>query len=99
MKDKMLSVVEDLVSSGKSSLNAVEALLEAKATVKGMVAIFTYGFDIAEENFKKANCKLATLSNYEWLIKQAVDSKYVSEENMKSLSRVERKPFNMGENC
>nr|MBC8146473.1 orotate phosphoribosyltransferase [Bacteroidota bacterium] len=67
-------VVEDLVSTGGSSLNAVKALEEAGCKVKGMVAIFTYGFDTAEDNFKKAKCKLFTLSNYETLIKQALET-------------------------
>ncbi|MDB4402466.1 orotate phosphoribosyltransferase, partial [Algibacter sp.] len=63
-------VVEDLISTGKSSLNAVRALKEAGINVKGMVAIFTYGFDIATKNFEKENIYLNTLSNYENLLEQ-----------------------------
>jgi orotate phosphoribosyltransferase len=60
-------VIEDLISTGKSSLNAVNALKEANANIKGMLAIFSYGFKVAEDNFKEANIELHTLSNYEHL--------------------------------
>ena len=66
-----LVVVEDLISTGKSSLKAVEALRAAGAEVCGMVAIFTYGFDAAETAFEKAGCKLFTLTNYETVIRIA----------------------------
>ncbi|MDC1226624.1 orotate phosphoribosyltransferase [Algibacter sp.] len=79
-------VVEDLISTGKSSLNAVRALKEAGINVKGMVAIFTYGFDIATENFKKENIDLNTLSNYENLLEQALETNYISEKELKTLS-------------
>ncbi|WP_435262151.1 orotate phosphoribosyltransferase [Tenacibaculum sp. nBUS_03] len=78
-------VIEDLISTGKSSLNAVKALKEANATVKGMVAIFSYGFDIATENFKNDNVELTTLSNYEFLLEQALDSKYITSEELRTL--------------
>jgi len=78
-------VVEDLVSTGKSSLAAVDALLAAGAKVKGMVSIFTYGLAIAEENFKKASCKLVSLSDYEHLIKTGVAGNSISEKDQKSL--------------
>ena len=61
-------VIEDLISTGKSSLNAVKALKESGATVKGMVAIFSYGFDLASENFKNSNVYLSTLSDYSHLL-------------------------------
>ncbi len=79
-------VIEDLISTGKSSLNAVKALKEANATVKGMIAIFSYGFAIADENFKKDNIDLTTLSNYESLLEQAVDTNYISEKELKTLN-------------
>jgi len=79
-------VVEDLISTGKSSLNAVKALKEANANVKGMVAIFSYGFNIAAENFKKENITLNTLSNYESLLEQALETKYITEEQLQTLS-------------
>lgn len=78
-------VVEDLISTGKSSLNAVKALREAGANVKGMVAIFDYGFKHAAKNFKKANVDLTTLGNYENLIEQALETNYVSEKEFETL--------------
>lgn len=78
-------VIEDLISTGKSSLQAVEALKEANATIKGMVAIFSYGFDLASENFKEKNVELTTLSNYQHLLEQAVDSKYISDNELATL--------------
>ena len=66
-------VIEDLISTGTSSLNAVAALKEAGGVVKGMVAIFSYGFDIAINNFKEKNVNLKTLSNYDNLLEQALD--------------------------
>lgn len=78
-------VIEDLISTGKSSLAAVEALKEAGATVKGMVAIFSYGFEVAAQNFKDQNVNLSTLSNYEILLEQALDSQYISQKELSLL--------------
>ncbi|SHJ26675.1 orotate phosphoribosyltransferase [Arenibacter nanhaiticus] len=78
-------VIEDLISTGKSSLNAVEALKNSGANVKGMIAIFTYGFDVANENFKNSNLDLHTLSDYEHLIQQASDTNYIKEEQLNTL--------------
>jgi orotate phosphoribosyltransferase len=78
-------VVEDLVSTGQSSLAAVKALREAGCIVKGMVAIFTYGLEAASENFKKENCPLFTLTNYDQLIKYAHDKTYIKETDLQSL--------------
>ena len=78
-------VVEDLVSTGKSSLLAVDALREAGAEVKGMVAIFTYQMQVAADNFAAKSCTLFTLSNYETLIAKAVEEGYVTEDDLKSL--------------
>ncbi len=85
-------VVEDLISTGKSSLNAVRALKEANINVKGMVAIFTYGFDVASENFKKEGIALNTLSNYENLLEQALDTNYISKEELETLSEWNSNP-------
>jgi orotate phosphoribosyltransferase len=85
-------VVEDLISTGKSSLNAVKALKEAKVNVKGMVAIFTYGFDVATKNFNEAGVTLNTLSNYENLLEQALDTSYISEKELKTLSEWNSNP-------
>ena len=78
-------VIEDLISTGKSSLNAVEALKQNGAVVKGMLAIFTYGFSISEENFKAKEIELHTLSNYEYLIEQASSSKHIKVDQLKTL--------------
>ena len=79
-------VVEDLISTGKSSLNAVKALKEAKVNVKGMVAIFSYGFEVARDNFEKAQVELYTLSNYENLLEQALDTKYITSKEQDILA-------------
>ena len=87
-------VVEDLVSTGKSSLAAVDALREAGATVKGMVAIFTYGLKIADDNFARKNCSLITLSDYNHLIELAVSSNYVREDSKFALMEWRKSPQN-----
>ncbi len=91
-KGQNVVVIEDLISTGKSSLNAVEALKESDAVVKGMVAIFSYGFDIATENFKEKNVELTTLSNYENLLEQALDSNYISEKELITLQEWRSSP-------
>ncbi|MDT0552413.1 orotate phosphoribosyltransferase [Urechidicola vernalis] len=78
-------VIEDLISTGKSSLNAVKALKKENVTVKGMIAIFTYGFVVADENFEKAKVELTTLSNYDALLEQANDTNYISEKDLDTL--------------
>lgn len=85
-------VVEDLISTGGSSLKAVEALRKHGCEVIGMVAIFTYGFPVAEENFEKADCKLITLSDYANLVPQAVASGYISEEVVETLQAWRKDP-------
>jgi len=93
-KDQKVMVIEDLVSTGKSSLDAVEALRSTGAEVIGMAAIFTYGFELAKENFAKANCELITLSNYAALIEEAMELNYVDEENLQSLKEWRSNPQN-----
>ncbi len=78
-------VVEDLVSTGKSSLEAVKALREIGAKVSGMVAIFSYGLPVAAQNFAAADCKLITLSDYDSLISKAVEDEYISKKDEVSL--------------
>ncbi len=85
-------IVEDLISTGKSSLNAVNALREAGCNIKGMVAIFTYDLTIAKENFEKADCKLITLSDYNFLIHKAVETNYINESDIQSLVRWRENP-------
>ena len=78
-------VVEDLISTGGSSLQAVSALRKAGCEVKGLVAIFTYGFEIANENFKNAKCNFETLTNYEFLIEQALKQESITSSDLDSL--------------
>ena len=89
---KTVVVVEDLISTGKSSLQAVDALRNANAQILGMAAIFTYGFDVATENFKNADIQLVTLSNYPTLLKAAVEKKYISQEEVATLSDWSKDP-------
>ncbi|GAB5400594.1 MAG: orotate phosphoribosyltransferase [Aureisphaera sp.] len=87
-------VVEDLISTGKSSLLAVEALREAKAQVKGMLAIFSYGFDVSTENFEEANLSLNTLSNYDNLLEQAEKAQYITAQEAATLANWRKDPAN-----
>jgi len=84
-KGQTVVVIEDLISTGKSSLNAVDAIRAAGATVAGMVAIFTYGLEIATKNFKDKHCKLISLSDYSTMIAKAVADNYVTADEKKSL--------------
>ncbi len=88
-------VVEDLVSTGKSSLAAVESLRQSGCEVVGMVAIFTYGFDIAEQNFKKTNCKLFTLTNYNILIEVASEFGYIKNHEIEILEKWRKDPYSL----
>ena len=85
-------VIEDLISTGKSSLNAVTALTEARANIKGMVAIFTYGFDLAAKSFLKQNLDLHTLSDYDYLIEQASQTGYIKENQLNTLMEWRENP-------
>ena len=96
-KGQNVVVVEDLISTGNSSLMAVEALKAAGANVKGMVAIFTYGFDISVQNFKNANVELHTLGNYETLLDLAVTKKYITEEEQETLKDWSKSPSEWGQ--
>jgi len=93
-KGQNVVVVEDLISTGKSSLNAVMALKKAGANVKGMAAIFSYGFNIAEENFREAKVDLVCLSDYQNLINQAIDTNYIREKNLETLNNWRLSPSN-----
>ncbi|WP_071134904.1 orotate phosphoribosyltransferase [Millionella massiliensis] len=85
-------VVEDLISTGGSSLKAVEALRNAGCEVLGMVAIFTYGFPTATANFEKAGVELETLSNYNTLIELAAEQNYIKPEEMETLREWRKSP-------
>lgn len=87
-------VVEDLVSTGNSSLNAVHALRDAGCEVKGMVSIFTYGFDASLKAFEKEKVKLHSLTNYKILLDQAMHDNYITERDLASLSEWARDPAN-----
>ena len=79
-------VIEDLISTGKSSLSAVSALREAGLDIMGMVAIFTYDFQIAKQAFQDADVKLHTLTDYHALLQQALKKEYISEEQLSTLN-------------
>lgn len=91
-KGQSVVVLEDLISTGNSSLTAVKALREAGANIKGMAAIFTYGFDVAENSFKEAKCKLATLTNYDRLLQQALNTRFIKEEEIEALKEWRKSP-------
>ncbi|MEI6489233.1 MAG: orotate phosphoribosyltransferase [Bacteroidota bacterium] len=95
-KGQSVVVIEDLISTGGSSLKAVETLRAAGCDVKGMAAIFTYSFKTAADNFKKEKCKVITLSNYEMLIKQALETEYITEKDLKSLKEWRENPSEWG---
>jgi orotate phosphoribosyltransferase len=95
-KGQKVVVIEDLISTGGSSLNAVKALRDAGCDVLGMVAIFTYQFPKASNAFSEANCKLETLSNYTVLIDAAVKEGYVSDSDIATLSEWRKAPGEWG---
>jgi orotate phosphoribosyltransferase len=83
--DKVL-VIEDLISTGMSSLKAVDALQAANANVLGMAAIFTYGFEKADKSFEEKKCSLYTLTNYYFLLEAALETGYIKADDMNSLN-------------
>ncbi len=85
-------VIEDLISTGGSSLKAVQTLRQKGCNVMGMVAIFSYGFNQSEVNFKKEKCELITLSNYTELLEQAIDSGYINDQEIKALKKWRESP-------
>lgn len=87
-------VVEDLISTGGSSLKAVAALREAGFEVVGMVASYTYGFPIAEQAFKDANVKLVTLTDYQNVVEKAMEIGYIKEEDIPMLDEWRKDPEN-----
>ena len=89
-------VVEDLISTGGSSLKAVDALRAAGCEVVGMVASYTYGFPVAEEAFKAAGVKLVTLTNYEAVVAEALKTGYIKETEVDTLNQWRKDPANWG---
>jgi orotate phosphoribosyltransferase len=94
---KKAVVVEDLVSTGTSSLNAVKALKNAGCEVVGMVAIFTYGFKVAEENFREADVQLFCLSDYVIMLEEALKKKYIENKELELLKSWRIDPENWTE--
>ena len=92
-------VIEDLISTGKSSLKAVEAVRAAGAEVIGMAALFTYGSPVAEENFRQAGVKLLTLSNYNAMIEAALATDYIKESDVDTLKEWRQDPANWVPAC
>ena len=95
-KDAKIVVLEDLISTGGSSLKVVDYMRAEGFNILGMAAIFTYGFQVAEDNFKKANCTCVTLGNYSSMIEEAVASGYVKEADLKSLAEWRENPAAWG---
>jgi orotate phosphoribosyltransferase len=91
---KSLVIIEDLVSTGGSSLKAVEVLRQAGLKVMGMLAVFTYGFSVANENFKNADVSLTTLCDYNTLIEEAIQTGFISSESLDILSEWRKDPGN-----
>lgn len=85
-------IIEDLVSTGKSSLQAVDAIRKAGCTVKGMVAIFTYGFDTAKKNFLEHKCPLVTLTDFSAVLEKAIETNYIQEADLESLNEWRQNP-------
>ena len=85
-------VIEDLISTGGSSLKAVDAIRNDGSEVLGMIAIFSYGFPVAEQKFKAAKVKLTTLCNYESLVSEALATNYISEEDVATLKEWRQNP-------
>ena len=85
-------VIEDLISTGGSSLKAVDAIRNDGSEVLGMVAIFTYGFPVAEQKFKQAKVKLTTLCNYEAVLSEALATKYITADDMETLQEWRKNP-------
>lgn len=89
-------VIEDLISTGKSSLQAVDALRSAGLSVAGLVAIFSYGLDKADENFVTAKCRYATLSNYSTLINYAAEHSFIAQKDIDLLNKWRQSPAEWG---
>lgn len=85
-------VIEDLISTGGSSLKAVEAIRKDGSEVLGMLAIFTYGFPVAEQKFKTAKVKLTTLCNYDAVLAESLSTKYITEDDIETLQEWRKNP-------
>jgi len=91
LEDKVF-VIEDLISSGKSSIKAVRDLKEFGVEITGLGAIFTYGFEVSENNFSEESCSFKTLSNYSALLETALKNNYISNEELETLVKWRNSP-------
>jgi orotate phosphoribosyltransferase len=91
-------VIEDLISSGKSSLAAVEALRKEELNVRGLISIFTYSFDTADTNFKNANCEKTSLCDYNTLLNEALKSNYIEQKDLNILQKWRKEPSKWNQN-
>lgn len=89
-------VIEDLISTGQSSLKAVTSLRDAGCNVKGMISIFNYGFEISKINFEKEQCPLVSLCDYKVILKQAVESNYIKAGDLETLEKWAQSPDTWG---
>ena len=96
IKGKKVVVIEDLVSTGGSSMNAVEACREAGADVIAMVAIFTYEFEKAKKKFEEGNCKVSFLTNFSTLVKVAADNNFIEKESLELVQEWNKAPAEWG---
>lgn len=96
-ENQSVVVIEDLISTGKSSLKAVEALREAGCKVKGMISIFNYGFELAKKNFENAQCPVVSLCDYSDLLKQAVEAAYIKDSDTATLEKWRTSPETWGQ--
>ncbi len=93
-KGQNVVVIEDLISTGGSSLKAIDALRNGGLKIRGLVAIFTYGFEKAVRNFNEAECEYEVLTDYEHLLQQAIDQNYISSSDKVSLTKWREAPEN-----
>ena len=93
-ENKNVVLIEDLISSGKSSIEAVNSLKESRLNVKGVCSIFTYGFDTANINFNNAGCKYISLADYESILKEAIKTDYIKEKDLEMLNEWRNNPAN-----
>ena len=91
-KSQKVVVIEDLISTGNSSLMAIDALRSEDLEIKGMISIFNYGFDISYNNFKEKNIEFCSLSSYDFLLEQALDINYISDEEYEILKDWKNNP-------
>ena len=96
-KNSKIVLVEDLISTGGSSIKAAQALQEAGFEVLGLIAVFTYGFPVAEQNFEAAGIPFATLSHYEALLEVAAEKKYIGQDQVAMLQQWRKNPAEWGQ--